>query len=559
MSKVSVEQVKEESDFLRGTLAEEMAKDTDSLDEAGKVLVKFHGMYQQDDRDARKERKKSGLGELYFFMIRSKVPGGRLTAEQYLVHDRLADEFGNGSIRLTTRQDIQLHGVFKKNLRAHLQALNHELVTTLGACGDVNRNVCCCPAPMLGDPLRQQMFELAENATVQFLPHTSAYYEIWLNGEKVPTSRPKPAGDVEPIYGRTYLPRKFKMAVALPEDNCVDVLSNDIAMLARRSGQTIDGYDVCVGGGMGMTHGMEKTYPRLASPLCFAAPDEIADLLTAIVKVQRDHGNREDRKLSRMKYLIDNWGEEKFRKTVEEYNGKPLAPYSGLAVTGVEDHLGWHEQGDGKLWVGVHILSGRIKDTPTAPLKRTLREIVLQYRPAVRISAQQNLLLCDLAPDARPAIDRMLASAGVTPVEELAILTRYAMACPAIPTCGLALADSERALPGILMRIENVLAELGLQDESIALHATGCPNGCARPYNSDIGIVGRSPGKYTLFLGGDFVGTSLSFPFRDLVPQDEIAEALRGPLARFKRERTAGETFSAFCRRMGPDGFKNSP
>jgi sulfite reductase (ferredoxin) len=551
MSKVSVEQVKEESNYLRGNLAEELAKDTDHFDDAGKNLVKFHGMYQQDDRDARKDRKKTGQEPLYFFMVRSKIPGGRLDPDQYLVHDRLADEFGNGSIRLTTRQDIQLHGVFKKNIRAHIRALNDALVTTLGACGDVNRNVVCCPAPIHQDSQRQQMYDLTATITAHFLPQTRAYHEIWLNGEKVALDPPN--GAVEPIYGRRYLPRKFKMAVTLPEDNCVDVLSNDIALLVRRAGERIEGYDVFVGGGMGMTHGMSSTYPRLASPLCFVAPAEVLDLLAAIVKVQRDHGNREDRKLARMKYLIDNWGEERFRNVVEDYYGKPLAPYSGLTVTGVDDHLGWQEQGDGKLWIGIHVLSGRIKDADAFTLKSVLRDIVRRFRPKVRIAAQQNLLLCDIEPKDRAEIDRALWAAGVKPAGELPLLTRYALACPAMPTCGLALADSERVLPAILPAIQRVLEELELSGEPLALHMTGCPNGCARPYNSDIGIVGRSPGKFTIFLGGNPLGTVLAFQYKDLVPQEQIPNVLREPLAYFKRERRPGESFSEFCHRKGAD------
>lgn len=554
MSKVSVENTKAESDYLHGKLAEGLASTESHFDDEGKNLLKFHGIYQQDDRDSRKERKKHGEDLLYFFMVRSKLPGGKLTAEQYLAHDELADKYANGTLRLTSRQGIQFHGVYKPNLKSHIRALNDALVSTLAACGDVERNVMSCPAPIRDNPVRDQMQQLADRIAEHLCPRTTAYHDIWLNGEKV--KQPRPNGEVEPIYGKTYLPRKFKTAIALPEDNCVDVLTNDCGLLVKHDGRQILGYDVFVGGGQGMTHGNAETYPRLASPLCFATPDEVIDVLTAVVKLQRDHGNRADRKLARLKHVVDNWGMEKFRRVAEEYHGKPLAPYSGGVVTGYDDHLGWHEQGDGKLWLGIHIVAGRIKDTPTQPLKRRLAEVVRRFRPTVRITAQQSILLCDLSPSVRAELDTMLAEAGARPARELPVLLRNALACPAIPTCGLALADSERVLPDIESAIQAELAQLGLADEEIVLRMTGCPNGCVRPYNCDIGIVGRSPGKYTLFLGGNILGDVLSFQYRDLVPQAEIPAVLRGPLRFFKEARQAREGFGPFCTRVGRDALE---
>ncbi|MFO0947385.1 MAG: NADPH-dependent assimilatory sulfite reductase hemoprotein subunit [Planctomycetota bacterium] len=553
MAKASVEQIKEESNYLHGTLSEELANPTSHFNDDNKQLLKFHGIYQQEDRDTRKERKKLGQEILYFFMVRSKIPGGKLTADQYLVHDELADRFANGSIRLTSRQGIQFHGVLKGNLRNHIRSLNEALVSTLAACGDVERNVMCCPAPIRNDPVRDEMQRFADRIAQHFCPRTTAYHDVWINGEKIDT---KIATETEePIYGKHYLPRKFKTAVGLPEDNCVDLLTNDMGYLVKHKNGAIEGYDIFVGGGQGMTHGNEHTYPRLASPLCFASPEEALDIGTAVVKVQRDFGNREDRKLARLKYLLDKWGVEAFRKKVEEYYGKPLAPYSGAVITGYDDHLGWHDQGDGKLWRGVHIVSGRIRDTENFKLRTCVRELVQKYRPAVRITGQQNILFCDIDPKHRVEIDKHLADHGVIPPDQLPILIRNALACPAIPTCGLALADSERAMPDISGAIHAELARLALDKEAIVLRMTGCPNACVRSYNCDIGIVGRSPGKYTLFLGGNILGDTLSFQYKDLVPQAEIPSVLRGPLLYFKSARKDGEGFGAFCTRVGRDAL----
>ncbi|QDU64395.1 Sulfite reductase [NADPH] hemoprotein beta-component [Planctomycetes bacterium Pan216] len=550
MAKQSVEEIKEESDYLRGTLAEDIAnEELDHLDEAGKQLIKFHGSYQQDDRDIRKERKKQKLGPLYFFMVRAKLPGGKLTADQYLVFDDLCERYANGTMRITSRQGIQFHGVFKPNLKNQIRAMNDALVSTLAACGDVNRNVMCCPAPIRNDSVRDEMQALADRIAEHLCPKTTAYHDIWLNGEKQAAS---PKGEVvEPIYGKHYLPRKFKIAIALPEDNCVDVLSDDLGILVKHSDGKIEGYNLFVGGGMGMTHGMAKTYPRLATPLCFATPNEVIDVMTAVVKVQRDHGNREDRKQARMKYLIDSWGEKKFHDTVQEYYGKPLAEYTGDRVTGMDDHLGWHDQGDGKRWVGVHVKSGRIADHADHRFRSGLREVVAKHRANVRFTAQANILLCDVDPAATVDINQILLDHGIVSYDDLTKIERYSLACPAIPTCGLALSDSERALGHVLSMLHAEIAALGLQEEDIALHMTGCPNGCVRPYSSDIGIVGRQPNKYTVFLGGNVEGTALSFQYQDLVPTNDLPKVVRGPLLFYKQAREEGEGFGDFCRRKG--------
>lgn len=559
MAKASVEDVKRESEQLRGTLSDQLAAGSDHFEGGDAQLLKFHGIYQQDDRDARKDRNKQGLGPLYFFMVRSKLPGGKLTADQYLAHHRLSDEFANGTLRLTSRQGIQLHGVLKGNLRNSLQGLNKALVSTLAACGDVERNVMSCPAPIRDNPLRDQMQSIADKIAEHLCPRTRAYHEIWLNGEREKLESPPKQAEDEPIYGKTYLPRKFKTAIAIPEDNCVDVLCNDAALLVRHRNGSIEGIDISVGGGQGMTHGKAKTYPRLATPLCFANPDELLDVLTAIVKVQRDHGNREDRTQARLKYLVDRWGTQKFFDTVQEYLGRPLQPHRGTTILGYDDHLGWNDQGDGKKWLGLPITAGRIIDRDSMKLKSGLYQLVSEFRPSVRITAQQNILLCDLNPADQPRINKILRDHSIATVADVSNLLRQSMACPAVPTCHLALSESERALPRLIGIIDAELARLGLSKEDILFRMTGCPNGCARPYNCDIGVVGRQPGVYTIFLGGNRLGTKLSFQYRDLVKEAELGETLRGPLTLFKQHRLEGEQFGDFCQRLGRDSLSALP
>jgi sulfite reductase (ferredoxin) len=551
MSKQSVEEIKDESNYLRGTLPEQVASSIDHFDDDAKQLLKFHGVYQQEDRDARKERKKQNLGPAYIMMARSRVPGGKLTPEQWLAHDELSDRFANGTFRLTSRQGIQFHGIVKSNLKNLIKGLNDALVSTLAACGDVERNIMCCPAPIRDNPVRDQMQLLTDKLAEHLSPQTPAYHEIWLNGESVLVHQ---HGEiVEPIYGKHYLPRKFKTAIALPEDNCVDVLTNDLGIVVVHKHGKIEGYNIFAGGGMGMTHGMAKTYPRLATPVCFATPDEVIDAATAVVKVQRDYGNREDRKNARLKYTIDRLGQEKFNALVSEYFGRPLPPTNGETLFGYDNHLGWHDQGDGKSWVGVHILSGRVADSNHGTIRTGLREIIRKYRPSIRITAQQNVLLCDIDPSQRQAIEADLTQHGMGTGRSLGNLVKDTMACVSMPTCGLALAESERALPDILQIVSSEIAKVGLGDEDIVLRMTGCPNGCVRPYNSDIGLVGRSPGKYVIFLGGNKLGDALSYQYMDLVPVDQLGAKLRGPLLHFKAHRSAGERFGDFCRRIGKE------
>jgi sulfite reductase (ferredoxin) len=542
-----VEKVKEASRGLRGALAQELAAETSHFEDDTAQLLKFHGAYQQDDRDTRRARSDAGDEPAYSFMVRCKIPGGVLTAEQYLALDRLAGRYGNGTLRITTRQDNQFHGVLKGDLKATIRALNDALVTTLGACGDVQRNVVCCPAPVPGG-LRNAALDAARRISAHLLPRTRAYHEIWLNGERVGGDPPAPESD--PVYGERYLPRKFKTGIAFPDDNCTDVYSNDLGFVVIADGDRIAGFNVLVGGGLGMTHGKKTTYPRLADALGFVAPDEIVEVAEAVVTVQRDYGNRRDRRHARLKYLLDDRGLEWFRGQVEARLGRPMAPPAAVRVTDVHDHLGWHDQGDGRAFYGLFVENGRIADAEAVRLRSAVRRIVEDLRPGVHFTPQQNLLFTGIADGRRATLEALLADHGVPALDAVSTVRRWSMACPALPTCGLALAEAERALPGVIDDLECELARLGLADERLTVRMTGCPNGCARPYTADLAFVGRSADKYTIFVGGNLEGTRLAVAYADLVPRDRLVVTVRPLLERYRAERLPGEGFGDFCRRI---------
>ena len=556
-----VEFIKLESRQLRGTLGTELRDETDHFSDDSTQLMKFHGMYQQDNRDARHEKNPDGSakGKSFMFMIRTRIPGGKLTAEQFLAHLDLCDKVGNSTLRATTRQGFQFHGVLKGNIKTVMQRLHEVHLTTLAACGDVQRNVMTCPAPIKNSTVRDKMQSLAYALAEHIKPRSTAYYDLWLrdsNGNEIDTSEFRPVE--EPIYGPTYLPRKFKTAIALPDDNCVDVYTNDLGFLAIVEGDRIVGYNVLVGGGMGVTPSAKKTFPALAKPLCYIRPEQALTVAEAIVKVQRDFGNRSDRKVARLKYLIANWGIEKFKAKVEEYYGEPLPAPLPVEVTDVDDHIGWHEQGDGKWFLGVNVENGRIKDEGSLRIKSGLRAIVSQYKMDVRLTALQAIILCDIEPGERANINRMLAEYGIKNADELTLLRRYSVACPAWPTCGLAVTESERALPGVLDEMEGALAKFGLQKDRISVHMTGCPNGCARPYTPEIGLVGKAAGeRYTLFLGGNTQGTRLAYLYRDMVPKSEIVPTLTPVFGYYKSDRQTGESFGDFCLRKGKEDLES--
>lgn len=574
-TKSKVEHLKEESRGLRGSIAEELADDSDHVSDASTKLLKFHGTYQQDNRDSRKERRKQGLGKEYSFMVRNRMPGGKITAEQFLGELDIADEFGNGTLRVTTRQGIQLHGVVKGNLWNTIHRINEIKLSTQSACGDVERNVVCCPAPLRHDGIRDRLQQYADDIADHLTPRTRAYHEIWLQdsltGEKERVAGPPDDGDVDPIYGNAYLPRKFKTGIALCHDNCVDVYDQDAGLLAVTQGDVLLGFNVLVGGGMGTTPSDANCFPALAKRMAFIQPEHVLPVVTAIVLVQRDFGNRANRKLARMKYLIHNWGLRKFKAKVEEYLGaaesicglpggtvpRPLAEPDVAEVTRHEDHLGWHDQGDGNCFLGLPIENGRVHDQGELRLKTALREIFASFRPSGRLTAHQNILLCDLAPSARPIIDQMLRDHGVPLVEDISSVRRHSFACPALPTCGLAITESERVMPRVITQFEAELNRLGLADRHFTVRMTGCPNGCARPYNADIGLVGRSvdgksgEGKYTIFVGGNLIGTRMNVVYKDLVPMSRIVLELRPLLLRYRDQAQPNETLGNFCDRVG--------
>ena len=555
-----VEAIKATSQYLRGNLAEELASDSDHLSDEGKNLVKFHGSYQQEDRDARKNRPKgAAAGKAYCFMIRLKLPGGKLTAAQYLVLDELSDKYANGTLRLTTRQSIQFHGILKHDLKSTIAGFNAALVTSLGGCGDVNRNVMACPAPLPG-AARKQMQKLADDVAAHLAPKsgTQAYHEIWLNGEKQTGLDALPAEVAEPIYGKLYLPRKFKVGFALPNDNCIDILAQCLGFLCVTDEDgTPVGYNVYVGGGQGRSNGRADTFAYPAACLGFVAPGEVVALSEAVIKLYRDHGNRADRKRARLKYVVADWGIDKFRDVfVADYWHKPLAEAKDAPITNVDLHLGWHGQGDGKWFLGLSVENGRIKDAGATRLRSGLRAIAAAVGCTVRISGQQDLLLCDIDPAKKAQVDSLLNEYGIPRPENLSMVRKWSMACPAIPTCPLAITESERALPAVITQMEIDLKELGLEGEPISVRMTGCPNGCARPYQSEVGLVGRGGTKYTMFIGGDSYGRRLNAELQDSVPIEQIAPKLKTIFTHFKKDRSGRESFGDYCSRVGLEALR---
>ena len=556
----AVELTKIASHYLAGDIAQELVDSAPGFGKGSVQLLKNHGTYQQDDREQRKAKEGAKSTREISFMVRTRIPGGKLTAAQMLAEIDLGDELANGTVRLTTRQGIQHHGIVKGDLKATIQRINEIQLTTLAACGDVERNMMCCPAPIRNNPVRDEMQLMADKLAEHLAPRTRAYHEIWLTdpdtGEKSLVGGGSEGKEIEPIYGPTYLPRKFKTAFALPEDNCTDIYANDLGLLAVHEQGKILGYNVLAGGGMGVTPSAAKTFPALAKRLGFVKPEDVLDIATAIVKVQRDFGNRSDRKVARLKYTIHAMGLENFRAKVEEYFGKPLPPCHPADVHAFDDHIGWCDQCDGKHFYGLNVENGRIHDSGNFRLKTALRQILNDVKPGVRITAHQSLLFTDLAAADRVRITEILHAHGVKTSEEISTLRRWSMACVALPTCSLAVAESERVLPGLIDSLEPEVAKLGLSQEAFTLRMTGCPNACARPYNSDIGIVGRTLGKYTIFLGGRLLGDRLNVAYKDVVPFDDLCREITAVLACYKAERSHGESLGDFCHRKGVDGVR---
>lgn len=566
--KSKVEEYKEASGGLYGPIPEELGDPSDHFSENSIQLLKHHGTYQQDDRDVRLPRKKEGKDKLYRFMVRTKFPGGAITGDQYLVCDELAAKYGQDDLRITSRQGFQFHGVAKSGLRALIHDLNRlASITTLGGCGDVVRNTMANPVADI-DPRYKDcganLIALAKTISDHFLPKTTAYYDLWIDDEKVtvnddgtvvfndgrPTETPE-----EPIYGKAFLPRKFKIGIATDFDNAVDVYTQDIGVIAVTESGKITGYEILVGGGLGYTHHKKETYPRAGTPLAFVAEEDVVDILTAIVKVQRDHGGRTDRKQARMKYVIDAWGIDKFRETVFEYAGREFPTPKGLHPTAQPDYLGWRQQyQDGLNYVGAWVENGRIRDFPDSfQFKTGLREIIKRFDPSVRMTPHHNVVLANIKDEDVDAVQAMLDEYRIPTDKGIGTLRRMEMACPALPYCGLALSEAERAMPAFIQALEDA----GHGDDDVSIRMSGCPNNCSRPASAEIGIVGQGKGQYTVSVGGEFVGTRLNNVLTEKVKFDDLAPMVSDLLNMWKHERQNGERFGDWSYRVGLEELRN--
>ncbi len=555
------EYIKTRSNYLRGTIAEGLADlSTGSMCEDDQQLLKFHGTYQQDDRDIRAGRRKHKLEKAYSFMIRIRVPGGVASPHQWLETDRLATEFANGTIKLTTRQAFQFHGIIKTNLKRTIAEINQAAMDTIAACGDVNRNVMCNPNPYLSE-VHAQALKAAQDISTHLTPQTRAYHELWLDGEKVKTSEE----DFEPIYGKTYLPRKFKITVAVPPSNDVDIYANCLSFIAIVEGGKLVGYNVAVGGGMGSTHGNDATYPRIADVIGFCTPEQVVDVAEKVVLVQRDFGDRTDRKHSRFKYTVDDHGPAWILTKLNEYLGYDLGPTRSFIFEDNGDRYGWVDDTNGNSHLTLYIAGGRVLDTPQYPLRTGLREIAKIHDGDFRLTANQNLIIANISPAKRPEIEKLLAQYGIKDSHLKSALRLNSMACVALPTCGLALAEAERFLPDLITELEGSLEQNGLRHDAITIRMTGCPNGCARPFIAEIGFVGRGPDSYNVYLGGGFAGQRLSKLYRENIVSAEIKPLLAPIFTHYAKSRKDGERFGDFCIRegyvaetiQGPDFHKN--
>ncbi len=542
------ESIKSASNFLRGTILEGLSDLTSgdiSADDS--QLTKFHGIYLQDDRDVRSERRKQKLDKAYSFMARVGIPGGVCNAEQWIVMDNLSRDYSNGTLKLTTRQAFQLHGIIKSNLKHSIRVINDALMTTLCACGDVNRNVMCNPNPHLSS-VHADAQATAEAISKHLMPATRAYHEIWLDEKKVAESGGE---EVEPIYGKTYLPRKFKIAVAVPPSNDVDVFAHCLGFIAIVESDKIVGYNVSVGGGLGMTHGNEATFPRLADVIAFCTPEQAVDVAEKIVTIQRDHGDRSNRAHARFKYTVEDKGADWIRSELERRIGYTLENPRKFLFESNGDRYGWHQGQDGNWHLNLFVEGGRVIDLPDFPLKTGLRKIAEIHTGEFRLTANQNLIIANITPEQKPAIEVLVSEYKLNPGEHVSGLRRNSIACVALPTCGLALAESERYLPKLIDELETVIEEAGLRNDDITIRSTGCPNGCGRPYLGEIGLVGKAPGKYNLYLGAGFAGERLNKLYRASVKNTELKDLLAPIIRDYAQKRKDGERFGEFVIREG--------
>ena len=533
------EGIKENSDFLRGTISESLLDDsTGSIPASDAQLTKFHGTYLQDDRDKRMSLIKEKKEKAFSFMIRVRVPGGVCTPKQWIGIDDLSNKFADGTLKLTTRQAFQLHGILKCNLKQTMKEINDTLLDTLAACGDVNRNVMS-PSNPFESKLHGQALDIAQKIHDHLTPQTSAYAEIWLDGEKTAIGE----SEVEPIYGKTYLPRKFKIAVALHPRNDVDVFTNCLGFVGIPEGEKIIGYNVLVGGGLGMTHGKTATFPRLADVIGFCKPEQVVQVSEEVVKIQRDHGDRSDRRHARLKYTIEDRGVEWFKEELNKRLGWNLEPTKDFYFESTTDRYGWNEDSDGHWTYGLFVEGGRLR----GEVKKAVRLIAEKIDCEFRLTANQNLVIARVSPESKVEIDKIFKEYEVTDSLSLSALRLNSIACTALPTCSLALAESERYLPALIDELDGIIRKLGLRDESIAIRSTGCPNGCGRPYIGEIGLVGKAPGKYNLYLGAGLDGMRLNKLYRPAIPHEEIISELRPVLEDFAKNRLENERFGDFC------------
>jgi sulfite reductase (NADPH) hemoprotein beta-component len=540
-----LEKIKYESNYLRGTLKESLQDPiTGAIADADTQLSKFHGIYQQQDRDLEKERKRQKLEPAFSFLIRVRLPGGVTTPAQWLQLDRLSDTHANGTLKLTTRQAFQFHGVIKKKLKPTIQGINEVLLDTIAACGDVNRNVMSHANPAESE-LHATVYKLAGDLSAHLTPRTTAYHEVWLDKILLADSKQ----DVEPIYGDRYLPRKFKIGVAIPPYNDVDIFSQDLGFIAVVENEKLIGYNVTAGGGLGSTFGIPEAYPRLADVIGFCAPEQAVDVAEKVVLVQRDNGNRQNRKQARLKYTIDNHGLEWFKTELNKYLGYELQPAKPFHFTRNGDRYGWKEGLNGKWSLNLFIEGGRVKNTETLQLKTALREVAEKVDDVQFIlTGNQNLILANTKQ--KDKVNQILKKYGVWPLQ-LSGLRQNSIACVALNTCGLAFAEAERYLPHLMNKIESILNEYDLSKQEIVIRMTGCPNGCGRPYLAEIGFVGKSLGHYNLYLGGNFNGTRLNTLYKETLSEEEILAELRPIIADFAEDRQVGEGFGDFVIRKG--------
>ncbi|MCG7334547.1 assimilatory sulfite reductase (NADPH) hemoprotein subunit [Sporosarcina sp. ACRSM] len=545
-----VERIKRESNYLRGTLAETLVNPISSgIPDDDNRLMKFHGSYLQDDRDLRNERQRQKLEPAYQFMVRVRAPGGVATPEQWLVMDSVANKYGNGTLKLTTRQAFQMHGILKWNMKKNIQEINAALMDTLAACGDVNRNVMCNPNPYQSE-VHAEVYEWSRQLSEYLSPRTSAYHEIWLDGEKVVDSQQADV-EVEPMYGALYLPRKFKIGIAVPPNNDIDVFSQDLGFIAILEDDQLVGFNVAVGGGMGMTHGDKETYPQLARVIGFCTPEQLLEVAEKVITIQRDYGNRSERKNARFKYTIDARGLDWISEELNERLGWVLAEARAYHFDHNGDRYGWVKGSNGNWHFTLFIQNGRVKDSDDYPLMTGLREIAKVHTGDFRLSPNQNLVISNVTSAKKKQIVEMMEQYGLTAGEQHSALRRSSLACVALPTCGLAMAEAERYLPVLLDKIEVILDEAGLRDEEIVIRMSGCPNGCSRPALGEIAFIGKSPGKYNMYLGAGFVGDRLNKLYRENVGEQEILDLLRALFFQYAKERQEGEHFGDFVIRAG--------